>query len=229
MKKEFLLEGRRCVCHGSEEPSCVLIQAEEAGRLDSLETECQLIGKLTERPFMLVGFAVDDWNKDLSPWKAPAVFGNEEFGDGAGETLSYIQNTLIPYVFEVFSLKQDIPLILGGYSLAGLFALWSAFESDLFSAVSGASASVWFPGWMDYVGKNECRASHVYLSLGDREEKTRNAVMATVGNCMRKMDRILAEKGIDHVLQWNEGNHFRDAELRCAKGFAWAVERPSNG
>ena len=137
MKKEFLLEGRRCVCHGSEEPSCVLIQAEEAGRLDSLETECQLIGKLTERPFMLVGFAVDDWNKDLSPWKAPAVFGNEEFGDGAGETLSYIQNTLIPYVFEVFSLKQDIPLILGGYSLAGLFALWSAFESDLFIDRSG--------------------------------------------------------------------------------------------
>lgn len=220
-----MLDDRRCICFGSADPSYVLIQPEESDRLDSLETECQLISKLIDRPFLLVGFSVDDWNSELSPWKAPAVFGREDFGEGAGKTLSYIRNTLIPYVHEAFSLNQDIPLILGGYSLAGLFALWSAFESELFGAVSGASASVWFPGWLDYISERDCKVPHVYLSLGDKEEKARNPVMSTVGSCMRSMDELLSRKGVDHILEWNEGNHFKDAELRCAKGFAWALKR----
>ena len=108
---------------------------------------------------------------------------------------------------------------------AGLFSLWDGFSSSSFRAVSAASASVWFPGWLDYVSERECKAPHVYLSLGDKEEKTRNPVMATVGSCMRSMDEVLSRKGTNHILEWNEGNHFKDADLRCAKGFAWALKR----
>ena len=223
MKKEFLVDGVRCICHGSSEPSYVLIQGEDTSRLGELDSEVRILEKLTDRPFLLVAFAVENWNRDLSPWKAHAVFGNEDFGDGAQKTLDFVENALIPHIFDAFCLKQDIPLILGGYSLSGLFALWSAFNSDVFDAVSGVSASVWFPGWMDYVRTKKCRAPHVYLSLGDREEKTRSSVMATVGDCMRLTRRVLSEKGADCVLEWNEGNHFKDADLRCAKGFAWCM------
>ena len=31
--------------------------------------------------------------------------------------------------------------------------------------------------------------------------------------------------GIDTVLEWNPGNHFRDADIRTAKAFAWAMRR----
>ena len=219
-KEYFQVCGISCALYGSENPEYLLIQPVDERDLGNMDDQVKLIESMVQEPFALVAFAVEDWNRELSPWKAPAVFGNEDFGDGAEETLSFIENNLLPFISERYG---SLPVILGGYSLAGLFALWSAFNSSSFCAVSGVSASVWFPGWLDYVSANECHASHVYLSLGDREEITRNRVMATVGTCMRSMDEILSGKGTDHVLQWNEGNHFRDVDLRCAKAFAWCI------
>ena len=69
------------------------------------------------------------------------------------------------------------------------------------------------------------RAGSVYLSLGDREEKTRNPVMATVGVRIREAYEWLKGQGIDTALEWNQGNHFKDADLRTARAFAWAVRR----
>ena len=219
-KEYFQVCGISCALYGSENPEYLLIQPVDERDLGNMDDKVKLIESMVQEPFALVAFAVEDWNRELSPWKAPAVFGNEDFGDGAEETLSFIENNLLPFISERYG---SLPVILGGYSLAGLFALWSAFNSSSFCAVSGVSASVWFSGWLDYVSANECHASHVYLSLGDREEITRNRVMATVGTCMRSMDEILSGKGTDHVLQWNEGNHFRDVDLRCAKAFAWCI------
>ena len=219
-KEYFQVCGISCALYGSENPEYLLIQPVDERDLMNLDDQVKLIESMVQEPFVLVAFAVEDWNRELSPWKAPAVFGNEDFGDGAEETLSFIENNLLPFISERYG---SLPVILGGYSLAGLFALWTSFNSSSFCAVAGVSASVWFPGWVDYVSENECLASHVFLSLGDREEITRNRVMATVGTCMRSMDEILSGKGTDHVLQWNEGNHFRDVELRCAKAFAWCI------
>ena len=41
---------------------------------------------------------VDSWNQDLSPWQVPPVFGDEDFGDGAANTLSFILSDLIPQI-----------------------------------------------------------------------------------------------------------------------------------
>ena len=39
--------------------------------------------------------------------------------------------------------------------------------------------------------EHDVRTDSVYLSLGDREEKTRNPVMATVGDCIREGHELL--------------------------------------
>ena len=39
--------------------------------------------------FMLVAFQVEDWNRDFSPWEAPAMFGTEKFSGQGAETLRY--------------------------------------------------------------------------------------------------------------------------------------------
>ena len=59
--------------------------------------------------------------------------------------------------------------------------------------------------------------------LGDREEKTRNPVMAAVGDRIRELHALLAARGTDCVLEWNPGNHFREPELRTARAFAWLL------
>ena len=112
---------------------------------------------------------------------------------------------------------------LCGYSLAGLFALWAACETNVFSGVAAVSPSVWYPGWLDFAQTHQIKTPKVYLSLGEKEPKTRNPVMRLVGDAIRAEHELLKEAGIRTTLEWNPGNHFVDSDLRTAKGMAWLL------
>ena len=199
---------------GSPDAKAVLIQMVDDHDLAGIESEVAEIEKLADADFCLIAIKVQDWNADLSPWRVPAVFGKEDFGDGAAETLA-----------EVLKIcdEQNKIYIIGGYSLAGLFALWSAYQTDVFMAVAAASPSLWFPGFLDYMKVNAIHTGSVYLSLGEREEKTRNSVMAAVSERIREAHDLLWSQGINTTLEWNQGNHFKDADIRTAKAFAWVM------
>ena len=199
---------------GNRDANIVLIQPVDAHDLEVIEREAALIREFTKKDFLLAAFQVHDWNKDLSPWKAPAVFGREDFGEGAGDTLSEILN---------YCTDKTKNYYIGGYSLAGLFALWAVTRTDVFQGAACASPSLWFPGFEEYVRDHEILTQNVYLSLGDREEKARNPVMATVGDRVRAMHALLSDRKVRCTLEWNEGNHFRDSELRSAKAFSWVL------
>ena len=130
----------------------------------------------------------------------------------------------MPSMKQQFNLPEDIKIILGGYSLAGLFALRASTQTDLFYGIAVASPSVWFPGWMEFEQQHPMQTQHIYLSLGDKEEHTKNAVMAAVGDNIRTLHSRLAERGTDCTLEWNSGGHFKDADLRTAKAFRWTME-----
>ena len=87
---------------------------------------------------------------------------------------------------------------------------------------------MWFPGFTDYMKLNKTHASCVYLSLGDREDRARNPVMATVGERIRAAFELLKGQGVQTVLEWNRGNHFQDADIRTAKAFAWVLNQSLN-
>ncbi len=201
--------------YGDTSASVVLIQPVDKQDLSVMDSEVSEIKRLSEKDFCLIAVEVENWNKDLSPWKAPAVFGKEDFGDGAKALLEDIKTICA---------DREKTYYIGGYSLAGLFSLWSAYQTDLFAAVAAASPSVWFPGFIDYMRNNEIRSSKVYLSLGDKEEKTRNKMMAAVGDCIREAHELLKVRGTDTVLEWNQGNHFKDSDLRTARAFAWLLK-----
>lgn len=116
-------------------------------------------------------------------------------------------------------------IFIGGYSLAGLFALWAGYQTDCFDGIAAASPSIWFPSFLEYMRENKIQTDAVYLSLGDREERTRNQVMAQVGNAIRTGFRLLKDSGTDCFLEWNEGNHFKEPDLRTAKAFAWLMNK----
>ena len=205
--------------YGNPEAQTLLIQMVDDHDLEGIEKEVALIKELSGgRDFCLKAIKVGSWNGDLSPWPAPAVFGNEDFGDGAGETLKTVLS-----IIDEDPAAAGKKIILGGYSLAGLFALWAGYQTDRFAGIAAASPSIWFPGFVDYMKEHEIHSKAVYLSLGDKEEKARNPVMATVGACIREASNLLADKGIDTVLEWNPGNHFKDADLRTARAFAWTL------
>ena len=199
---------------GERASDTLLIQPVDDHDLELIESEAAAIRQLAGQDFHLTAVRVRNWNRDLTPWEAPPVFGKEGFGNGAGETLREILEL-------VGGEKKKI--ILGGYSLAGLFALWAGYRTDRFAGIAAASPSVWYPGFSDYMRENTMKAGCVYLSLGDREEKTRNQVMAKAGDCIREARELLDRQGICCTLEWNEGNHFKDPDLRTARAFAWVM------
>ena len=66
------------------------------------------IGKLVNEDFQFIAVKVDSWNQELTPWKAPAVFGNENLGDGAWQTLKEILKSGTPHS-RYFSDELGVP------------------------------------------------------------------------------------------------------------------------
>ena len=207
----------RILTYGDPDADMLLLQMVDDHDLEGIDREIAYIRELTGgKNFCLKAVKVSNWNKDLSPWPAPAVFGKEDFGDGAGESLKFLLTNIV-------SESACKTIYIGGYSLAGLFAIWAGFQTDRFAGIAAASPSVWFPHFTEYMHENSLHADKIYLSLGDREENTRNPVMAQVGNKIRECNEILNGAGKECVLEWNKGNHFKEPDLRTAKAFAWLM------
>ncbi len=181
-----------------------------------------LVKTMTEADFSLLEVSGMDWNRDLSPWEAPAVFKNDApFGGKADSFLHELTEKIIPDAVSELGSKTSA-VFIAGYSLAGLFAVYSLFRTSVFSCAASASGSMWFPGFIDFASSHDLAASpsKVYLSLGDREAKTRNPVMATVQDNTERIARLFRDRGVDVKYELNPGNHFQEPELRMAKGIS---------
>lgn len=177
----------------------------------------QKIYSLRKSEYTLVAFEVSNWNSDFSPWKSPAVFGNEAFCGNGKATLEWLEKLI-----NTLDLSEE--KYIAGYSLAGLFALWSFYESGLFDGAVSCSGSLWFPDWLNYLQSKKAKQdSRIYLSLGDKEELTKNPVMSTVGSATRKTLEYMQSNISDCILEWNKGGHFKDPDIRTATGINWIL------
>ena len=173
-------------------------------------------------PFVLAVFEVRDWTLDLMPWPDRNISREEEAGRRAQATLDFVLGSLLPELEEMYG--TGLPVIIGGYSLGVLFALWASAQSDRFDAVAAASPSLWIRDWIPFVKKHPPLAAGIYLSLGEREEHVKNQAIARVGECVRETYRLLADT--KHcALVWEEGNHFTDNDGRLARAFARCMEQ----
>ena len=78
--------------YGDPAAETMLVQMVDYHDMEGIENEFSKIRELTGgQDFCLKAVKIDDWNKDLSPWVAPAVFGNEDFGEGAADTLRFLR------------------------------------------------------------------------------------------------------------------------------------------
>ena len=214
---------RPCRIYGEAHAEYLLLQMTGEHELQSMDHEVTVIAQSSWN-FLFAAIPVESWNDALSPWEAPAVWGKQGFGGKAADTLSFLTEQVIPTLKQRFHLPENVKIILGGYSLAGLFALWASTQTDLFYGVAAASPSVWFPGWMEFEQQRPIQTQHIYLSLGDKEEHTKNAVMAVVGDNIRTLHSQLIARGSDGTFEWNGGGHFKDADLRTARAFRWVME-----
>ena len=116
------------------------------------QEDAQTVWAMLEEPRpALAAISGVDWNRELSPWGAPRVFrGGEGFAGGGSAFLSVLTGQILPLA------KAQLDFVpasraIAGYSLAGLFSLWAAFQTDVFDRTASISGSLWFDGFLNYM------------------------------------------------------------------------------
>ena len=161
-----------------------------------------------------------DWNHDMSPWYMPSIYSKEKsFSGGADEYLKLLIEDILPKAKELI---EGEPKFIGiaGYSLAGLFAVYSMYKTDVFNRVACISGSLWFSDFIEYCKRNEYKRlpDKIYFSLGDKEANTRNPVLKTVQDKTIELSEYFKSLGTEVIFELNPGNHFTYTIPRSAKG-----------
>ena len=222
--KTMDLNGRRCHIYEGTPGSPAVIIGIFSGEDGYPERIVQETAALTDKPFSLIAFETEDWDGDFSPWKTEGLKEGEVFEGNGPKTLDWVTESAVTCAKQQLNCSE---IYAAGYSLAGLFALWSIYNTDVLAGAVCCSGSLWFEGWMDYAAKTQpAENSKVYISLGGKEEKSPVQIISTIGTCTREMDKLLeANANISaHKLEWNKGGHFADSAKRLAKGIAWILE-----
>ena len=155
-----------------------------------------------------------------------SIIQGAPFTGGADDYLRQLVEEIIPEA------EKELPgppawRGIAGYSLAGLFALYAVYQTDVFSRVGCMSGSLWFPGFKEYIFSHEPkrRPDCIYFSLGDKEAKTRNPVLKTVQENTEEIQTFYQNKGIDTVFRLNPGNHFVQGSERTVAGIQWLLSK----
>jgi len=165
-----------------------------------------------------------DWNRELSPWTAPRAFRDgEDFGAQGPALLDVLTQQIIPFTETHLGYLPEFRGI-AGYSLAGLFALWSVYQTDLFDRAASISGSLWFDRFFEFMKSNTPKTKFVYLSLGDKEKAAKNPRLAVVEDCTIQAAEFLKTQGVPVVFELNSGGHFQDVPARIARGINKLVE-----
>lgn len=182
------------------------------------------IEKITDKDFTLLTIYVSDWNNDLSPYEAPSIFkGTSDFKGNADSFLEYVLDLIKKVVLE--EKVKPIYKALTGYSMAGLFAIYTLFKTNEFLKVGSVSGSLWYPLFIEFVENNKVLhgISTFYMSLGDKEKKTSNKIMSQVEtNSLIIFERIKPQFN-NSKFELNPGNHFKDEDLKIAKCIAYLL------
>ena len=161
-----------------------------------------------------------DWDRDMSPWDSPAVFKSAApFAGGADDYLRLLVEEIVPAAERLLP-ATPIWRGIAGYSLAGLFAVYALYRTDVFSRAASVSGSLWFPGFREYVLSHAPlrQPDCVFFSLGDRESKTRNPVLRTVQENTEALCEFYRGQGIHTAFQLNPGGHHDHPAQRTAAG-----------
>lgn len=181
-------------------------------------------------PFVLVAIHVSEWNDMLTPWECPGIFADDAPFAGHAEHQLEILSEIVQKTEEQLGARPNHRCI-AGYSLAGLFATWALFQTDLFDAVASASGSMWYPGFAEYVeaGTFDRLPQCAYFSLGSKEARTPSRLLRGVADGTQRVVDAFRTKGVKTVFENNPGNHFKESDLRMAKAICWAVSNCGEG
>ncbi len=167
------------------------------------------------------------WDHDMTPWYCPPISKMDTpCTGGADDFLDILTREILPEAEKHIEGRPEWRGV-SGYSLAGLFAVYALYRTDIFSRAASMSGSLWFPDLKEYIFSHDmaARPDHIYFSLGDKESKTRNQYLKTVQDNTAEIQAYYAGKGIDSVFVLNPGGHYVNGVERTAAGIDWILRK----
>ena len=219
----FLIAGKTVAVWPAAAPGApVLYLNAAAGEGEAVRAALQ-----ARRPgaYSLVCVSGLDWGHDLTPWGCPPPFrGADPCTGGADGYLRLLAQEILP------AAESRLPgppcwRGLGGYSLAGLFALYALYRTPLFARIASVSGSLWYPGLMEFLAAREPAVppQRLYFSIGRKEDRTRNPLLQPGRANTEAITAAFAGRGVQTKFELNPGTHFTDPAARTAAGLAWLL------
>ena len=147
-KYEFNTADKRIAVYPSPEPDSPIVYINTfEGEGDNV---CRALENMDNPAFTLVAVSGLKWEHDMAPWDIPPLSKKSTpcIG-GADDYLQLLREEIMP---RAEKMADGVSWRgLAGYSLAGLFTVYSLYRTDLFSRIASVSGSLWFPGLMDYI------------------------------------------------------------------------------
>ena len=217
MNKKFSNFGYHFSSYGEERaPILILHHADDQEDYSSYENY------FADHHILFIEIRGNRWERDFSPVPAPKVFhGGKDFPGGASDYLTRFVSKVVPYLIKHCSITPD-RIVLSGYSLAGLFALYAS-QNALFTDILSASGSLWFPEYIDYLRIQKVYARNIYLSIGDRESRSKSKILQTAFKKQREAYKILSSRNKNVTFFLEKGGHFDAPEKRVMRGVEWLV------
>lgn len=118
-----------------------------------------------------VSLSTENRLDDYTPWPNKAL--NPRFPDFGGkgkDYLDFLNNEFLPHLLSDFPINKD-NIIYGGISLGGLHAAYSSYLPNPFKMYFGIVSSFWYPGFLDFMNKNDLnkKESSFFLLNGEKE------------------------------------------------------------
>ncbi len=177
--------------------------------------------------FSLVAISKLKWDHDMTPWyMGPISKHDTPCTGGADDYLNLLLDEIMP---EAEKVLPGTPAWRGiaGYSLAGLFAVYALYKTDVFSRAASMSGSFWFEGFPEFVRTHEMKGKPdcIYFSLGDQESSADNPILNVVQHNTEKIESFCRTKGINTTFVLNSGSHYQACNKRTASGIAWILNQ----
>ncbi len=181
-------------------------------------------------PLLLVQVQPKNRSAAYTPWPAPPVFKGEAPFEGGMPAFLHALEGLKTYIdskYPTMPAAQSTGLI--GVSLSGLLPFFALAQSGSFGVCCGISASLWYPGFVEYVMAHKVvpQTANAMFLLGDTEGKTKNPTLQKVNACHEALfeyyKTALGEENAAFTL--TPGGHAADSAGRLNMALTWAAQK----
>ncbi len=171
----------------------------------------------------LIGIQPNDRLNEYTPWPEKAIRpGARDFGGGLRAYHRCLREEILPALLRAYPLDPH-HLTYGGYSLGGLAAVMSLWETLPVEGVFSLCGSFWYPNVVEFMQTNPLKAAprRLFLLNGSREGEGHQNRLQFAADCARTVHDLLRESlGAETVM--DEYQHHDHQRERLERAVEWA-------